>query len=88
MAFYRSNRVYVVNPSLIPIPIELHPRRKTEMIHTMLTDIFQHIEFVTVSDDADALEIRAPSLSQLLLTTMNVVLLLKAKKLEGLVSIQ
>jgi len=88
MTFYRSNRFYVVNPSLLPIPIELQPRRRTEMIHAILVDIFEHVDFVQVSDEADALEIRAPSLSQLLLTTMNVILQLKAKKLEGLVAIQ
>jgi len=87
MAFYRSNRVYVVNPSLIPIPVEVQSRQKSEVIQEMLKEVFEHFEYVSICEDSDALEIRAPSLSELLLTAMKVVLQLKAKKLEGLVSI-
>jgi len=73
--------------STLPIPIELHQRNRTALVHALLEDIFEKTPYVTVCNDSDSVVIRAPNLHELLITSMKVKMLLMCNGLEELVSI-
>ena len=70
-----------------PLPCEMQYHPKTVLIHNLLQDRFQDTPFVTVSLESNALRISAPTLHQLLITSMKVKAILRAEGIERNVSL-
>ena len=61
---------------------EMQQHPKTEVVHQLLKEHFSHLSYVTVSSERNALYIAAPSLNDLLFTSMKVKAILRAHGLE------
>ena len=70
-----------------PLPCEMQYHPKTTLIHKLLEKHFHNTPYVSVSSENNALRISAPSLYQLLITSMKVKAILKAEGIEKDVSL-